>query len=87
MSGWQELALIAVTATAAWWAGRTLAPRIPPWRRMPVGLGVLVGVVVLLITINFTWHLLPREVLRLCLMFTAFSWVIGIFGYRDQETE
>jgi uncharacterized protein (DUF486 family) len=54
---------------------------------MPVGLGVLVGVVVLLIPLNFAWHFLPREVLRLCLMFAALSWGIGIFGYRDRKAE
>lgn len=83
MNGWQELSLTIAITAASWLAGRLIAPRIPPWRRMPAALVVLVLVVVMLISMNYVLQLLPREVLRLALMFGAFGWVLGILGYRS----
>lgn len=83
MTGGQELALTIAIAVACWLAGRLAVPRIAPWRRMSVGITVLVLAVVLLISLNYSLELLPRGVLRLALMFGAFGWVLGIFGYRD----
>ncbi|NPV92968.1 MAG: hypothetical protein HPY50_19550 [Firmicutes bacterium] len=83
MTGWQQLGLTAGAAVAGWAAGRFLAPRIPPWRRMVFALLVLVVAVVLLVTLNNAMQWYPRAVFRLALMFGSFGWVLGMFGYRD----
>ena len=61
MTGGQELALTIAIAVTCWLAGRLAAPRIAPWRRMSVGITVLVLAVVLLISLNYSLELLVGE--------------------------
>lgn len=87
MAGWQEIVLIAVCFGLAWWSGRALAPRFFALQRRAAGIWLLVLLVVAVVAANSYWQLLPREVLRLALMFGGLGWTLGFFGFREKAGE
>ncbi|MGI6649241.1 MAG: hypothetical protein GX755_03815 [Syntrophomonadaceae bacterium] len=70
-------------AGAVFALGRFLARRIPPWRRRPWGVMTALILVIGLVVANNSLSFLPREQLRLLLMFSATGWIIGVVGCRD----
>jgi len=70
-------------AGAAWGIGRVLARRIPPWHRRSWGVMTALILVIGLVVTNYLFSFLPREQLRLLLMFSAAGWIIGVVGCRD----
>jgi Na+/citrate or Na+/malate symporter len=66
-----------------WIIGRTLAKRIPPWKRVSWAVITVLIVVVAVIVANNLYQFLPRGFLRLVLMFSAAGWIFGVVGYRD----
>ncbi len=75
--------LIGGAAILAWISGRTLARRIPPWRRGPLAVMVVLMLVIALEVANSIYPFFPRGSLRFLLMAASVGLILGMVGCRD----
>lgn len=75
--------LIGGAAILAWISGRTLARRLPPWRRASLAVMVVLMLVIAIEVANNLFPFFPRGSLRFLLMAASSGWILGMVGCRD----
>lgn len=75
--------IIGGAAILAWICGRTLARRIPPWRRSPLAVMAVLVLVIIIEVANNLFPFFPRGSLRFLLMAVSLGWVLGMVGCKD----